>query len=186
MRCFIAIPLPGNIKQALSQIQSQLKTTEAHVKWVKSENIHLTLKFLGNIKDEEVGEISRNLKDAFREFQSFESSLGELGTFPTISNPRVIWLGIDKNADKITQLQQKTEDILYNLGFNKEKRKFHPHLTLGRVKSKKNINKLIDMVKNFPLENSQTFRVDKIILFQSILKPSGAEYTALNSFKLSG
>ena len=183
MRCFIAIPLPQNIIRDLSDIQSKLKQTETDIKWVNSNNIHLTLKFLGYIEDAKIGEISKNLKEAFRKSKGFESALGKPGAFPSISNPRVIWLGISKNEDKITKLQKIAEDVLEPLGFDRETRAFHPHLTLGRVRSKKNINKLIEQIKTPQTSKADPFPIEKIILFQSILKPSGAEYTALDEFE---
>ena len=184
MRCFIAIPLPTDITQTLSKIQSHLKETEADVGWVKSDNIHLTLKFLGNVEEEKIKTICHKLREVTNDFSSFETEMGKLGTFPSLSNPRVIWTGISKNADKISKLQQRIEETLMALGFERETRPFHAHLTLGRVKSKKNINKLIEKLESLTLPQFAPLAVDRIILFQSILKPTGAEYTALDGFQL--
>jgi 2'-5' RNA ligase len=184
MRCFIAIPLPTDTHQELSKIQSQLKETEADVGWVRSDNIHLTLKFLGEVEETKIKTISQELKKLISKHTCFETMLGKLGTFPTLSNPRVIWIGVSKNEDKINKLQQNIEEILEPLGFAKETRFFHSHLTLGRVRSKKNIQKLIEKIKILPFPQFKPITVDRIILFQSILKPTGAEYTALNEFQL--
>lgn len=184
MRCFIAIPLTTDTHQELSQIQSQLKETEADVGWVKTDNIHLTLKFLGEIEEQKIKTISKELKELTNKYTSFETCMGKLGTFPSISNPKVIWIGINKNEDKITNLQKGIEDVITPLGFEKETRPFHPHLTLGRVRGKKNIQKLVDKLKSLPLPQFKPIMVDRIILFQSILKPTGAEYTALDEFPL--
>ncbi|MDD5455241.1 MAG: RNA 2',3'-cyclic phosphodiesterase [Candidatus Ratteibacteria bacterium] len=184
MRCFIAIPLPKYTHEELAKIQSQLKETKADVAWVKTDNIHLTLKFLGNVDETKIQLISQKLKDSLSKCVSFETDIGKLGAFPTLSNPRVIWIGIDKNEDKIKNLQKITEEILGPFGFEKETRPFHPHLTLGRVRDKKNIQKLTEKLKSLPLPQLKPITVDKIILFQSILKPTGAEYNTLNEFQL--
>ena len=186
MRCFIAIPLPNQTHQELHKIQSQLKETGADVKWVKSDNIHLTLKFLGDAEGTKIATISQKLKEIASGYPCFETIIGKLGTFPTLSNPRVIWLGIDKNEDKINNMQKRIEEVLEPLGFPKETRVFHSHLTLGRVRSKKNIQNLTEKIKTLSLPQLVPITVDKMILFQSILKPSGAEYTALEEFGLQG
>ena len=184
MRCFIAIPLSSETHKELSQIQSKLKETGADVSWVKTDNIHLTLKFLGEVEETKTKIISQELRELVSKYTCFETCIGKLGTFPTLFNPRVIWIGISKNENKIIKLQQKIEEVMGPLGFEKETRPFHPHLTLGRVRSKKNIQKLIEKLKTLHLLQFKPVIVDRIILFQSILKPTGAEYTALDEFKL--
>lgn len=184
MRCFIAIPLPSKTQQELSKIQSQLKETEADVKWVEPDNIHLTLKFLGEIDRTKIKTISQQLKELISKYTRFETCMGKLGTFPTLSNPRVIWLDINKNEDTINDLKKKIEEILQPFGLEKETRPFRPHLTLGRVKSKKNIQRLTEAIKSFSFPQSKPFAIGKIVLFQSILKPQGAEYTVLDEFQL--
>jgi 2'-5' RNA ligase len=186
MRCFIAIPIPNEIHHELSRIQSQLKETEPDIKWGNPENIHLTLKFLGEIGQTKARIISQQLKGLTNKHSCFDASIGRPGAFPTLSNPRVIWLDINKNGDKINNLQQEIEEKLQSLGFEKETRPFHPHLTLGRVRSKKNIQKLAEKLKALPLPQFNPVTIDKIIFFQSILKPAGAEYTVLDEFKLQG
>ena len=186
MRCFIAIPLSSQSHKELAQIQLNLKETDSDVKWVKSENIHLTLKFLGDIEETKIATISQKLQEVVKIHNYFEILVGKLGTFPNLLNPRVIWIGINKNEDKINNLQKNTEEALTPLGLEKEMRAFHPHLTLGRVRSKKNIKQLTEKIKTLQLPQFQPITVNKIVLFQSILKPSGAEYTVLEEFKLSG
>jgi len=186
MRCFIAVSLPDNIHQELSQIQSQLKEIGADVKWVEPGNIHLTLKFLGEVEQTKIKIISQQLTELIGKFSAFEIVLGKLGAFPTLLNPRVIWIGISKNEDKINNIQKEVEEILQPLGFEKEARSFHSHLTLGRVRSKKNIQKFTGKLESFPLPQFKPVKIDKIILFQSILKPGGAEYTVIDKFGLKG
>ncbi len=184
MRCFIAIPLPEYIHKQLAQIQSQLKETGADVKWVNSGNIHLTLKFLGEVEEAKSKTISEELKKISCKHTNFKTCAGELGTFPTLSNPRVIWIGINKNEDKIIKLQKGIEEVFQSLDFEKETRPFHPHLTLGRVRDKKNIQSLIQKIKSSLSLQDNCFAADKIVLLKSALKPQGAEYTTIDEFKL--
>ena len=148
------------------------------------ENIHLTLKFLGEVDESKIKTISEELKKTVREHTSFESCIGKLGTFPTLLNPKIIWIGIRKNEDKINKLQQAIEKIMEPLGLKKETRAFSSHLTLGRVRSKKNIQKLTEKIKILSLPQFKPITVDRIVLFQSILKSSGAEYNILDEFNL--
>ncbi|MEK7803817.1 MAG: RNA 2',3'-cyclic phosphodiesterase, partial [Deltaproteobacteria bacterium] len=133
LRLFIAIELPSNIIDGLRNVQEELKDKSNKLSWAKPENIHLTLKFLG---DTETGKIDRmvNILEgiAGRSF-SFEISVKGVGTFPAAGNPRVIWVGIEENKDML-QLYNNIEEGLATLGFEKEMRDFKPHITLGRIK----------------------------------------------------
>jgi len=186
MRCFIAIPIPGNIHSQLSKIQSQLKETDADVKWVGIDNIHLTLKFLGEVDEQKIKAISEKLKEIADKHTCFQTRAEKAGAFPTLSNPKVVWIGLNKNEEKINNLQKEIEGSLHSFGFEKETRLFHPHLTLGRVRSKKNIQKLTEEIKTLSSFQSDCFTADKIVLFKSILKPQGAEYTTLDEFEFLG
>lgn len=186
MRCFIAIPLPDEIHHQLSKIQLELKETGADAKWVEAGNVHLTLKFLGDVQESKIKTISQKLKKIANKHTLFETCIGKLRAFPTLSNSRVVWIGLNKNEKKINNLQKEIEESLQSLGFEKEMRPFHPHLTLGRVRSKKNIQNLVEKIKTLPLPQFKPITIDKIILFQSILKPQGAEYTALDEFEFLG
>jgi RNA 2',3'-cyclic 3'-phosphodiesterase len=177
LRLFIAIELPRNIQESLSRLQEAFKETEAVVKWTNSENIHLTLKFLGYLKEDLLNKIKEVIKEVASTFPSFRVTLSrEMDAFPGKSRPRVLWVGINEGKDEITHLQQKLEDGLEGLGLEKEKREFKPHLTLGRIKSLKSKEGLLEEIKKARLDKEHTLRVIKICLFKSTLTPGGPVY----------
>ena len=135
MRTFIAIELSSEIKESLAQAQSHLKYAGADVKWVTPENIHLTLKFLGEIPEEKCENVKAALDEIAKTTASFELSIKDIGAFPNIEFPRVIWIGLDKGAKESTELAAKVDEALSKLGFAKETRPFAAHLTIGRIRS---------------------------------------------------
>ncbi len=179
MRCFIAIELSEEIKRVLDDIERELKKTVTGVKWVPPENIHLTLKFLGNIecdKTERIKEFTDNIADKRRPFAIRISSLG---AFPRVEWPRVIWVGIDKGKNECSSLAADIESQCTAVGIEKENREFHPHLTLARVKSLKNKNILRNAFASIGIPQAEML-ASKITLFQSTLTSEGPIYTPLH------
>ena len=185
LRCFVALPLDKRVKGQLAEIQEELKQTGAEVKWVEVDHIHLTLKFLGHISLSQVDLAKAGLKEALRGFSPFEFILSEIGAFPRMENPRVLWIGVREGKQRVLDLQKKIEKTLEEKKFPEEERPFHPHLTLGRVRSKKNIAQLGEKLKSVELPKFESIKVDRIILFQSVLKPTGPTYLPLSEFKLA-
>jgi 2'-5' RNA ligase len=184
MRTFIAIELSPEIKDELADIQAQLKTSNADVKWVKPQAMHLTLKFLGNITQEKIEEVKKALDTISPNHKPFEISLFQIGGFPKLEYPRVIWVGIDKGCSRAEAIAKDVVEGLSNIGFEKEKRPFTAHLTLGRVKSPKGRNELVSKMKALDFKPSASCTIDKITLFQSTLTPQGSIYTPLYEAKL--
>lgn len=180
MRTFIAIELSEQIRNELSQIQSHLKYAGADVKWVEKDNIHLTLKFLGEVSEEKIEKIKSALDQIAGQAKPFEISLKDLGAFPKIEYPRVIWVSLDKGAGESKILSEKIDEALLKIGFQKESRPFAAHLTIGRVRSPKNKDALKEKVQSYqpPTSNSQS--ISSVILFQSTLTPKGSIYTKLH------
>src|SRR3990167_10081867 len=131
IRTFIAIELPAKIIGGLKEIQDELKDGTNKVTWVKPENIHLTIKFLGDIEADKIDSIAGLLKSAAAKNRSFDISVKGVGGFPTIDNPRVLWVGIEEGNVNLSALYNNIEDALSAIGFEKEERPFKPHLTLG-------------------------------------------------------
>jgi 2'-5' RNA ligase len=180
MRIFIAVPLPEECRSMLHQMQQALRTCQAEVGWVTVSSIHLTLKFLGEADPEILPRLTESLQAASEDHQSFELHLRGLGCFPNTRNPRVIWCGIDGETDALSLLQEKVESVCTSSGFSREERAFKPHLTLGRVRGKRNLQPLVDCIKiGSDLERS--FRVDHFNIYKSVLRPNGAVYTVLNT-----
>ncbi len=175
MREFIAIELPGFLKQSLISVKDQLDTGDAKVKWVRPENMHLTIKFLGEIDEEQEKEIAESIENAVSRIQPFNLGIENIGAFPRISNPRVIWAGINKN-DILDGIFEKIEKAAVNVGIPPEKRSFSPHLTLGRVKFMKKGSSLPQKFKDVEFESVE-IPVSKIVLFRSKLTPEGPIYT---------
>lgn len=189
MRTFIAIALPKNTRDSLAQLQEQLKKTGADVKWVEPENIHLTLKFLGEIDEQKLSRISEVIKDIAGNKKSFSVRISSLGAFPKISSPRVIWAGIEKEGNsEIKKIAEELEEKLVKLGIPKEERPFSSHITIGRTRSTLNRQNLIQELKimeDVSAAENLEFPVTKITLFLSTLNPSGPVYKVLKEADLT-
>jgi 2'-5' RNA ligase len=178
MRTFIAVELDKPVKDALSRLQSELKKSEADVKWVFPENIHLTLKFLGEVKEEKIPKIIQSLKKIARAVNSFRAEINTIGAFPNTKSPRAIWTGIEQGKENLLRLAELIEDAAAKLGFPKEERKFSAHVTIGRVRSPKNKAALSEAMQRLKFDAlSQT--VNSVILFKSTLTPKGPIYEKL-------
>ncbi|MEW6615623.1 MAG: RNA 2',3'-cyclic phosphodiesterase [Thermodesulfobacteriota bacterium] len=186
IRSFLAIELPKEIISRLSEIQNILKSSEPHVKWVRPESIHLTLKFFGNIEEKTVDDISQVLKKVTAKISAFVINVKDIGVFPNMSRPRVIWVGVESSGRTLDVLHKETEDSLKKIGFEPEGREFSAHLTLGRIKSLKNKTKLAEQIEKLKGCEAGSFRVENLFLFKSDLRPTGAVYTKLETFNLGG
>jgi len=188
MRTFIAIDLNEENKAALTKLQDELKQTKADVKWVEPENTHLTLKFLGEISEKQADQIKQVLDKISSDCKPFELSLSDIGAFPELDYPRVIWVGIEKGKKEVEEAAKKIEEELGKLGFANEERPFAAHLTIGRVRSRKNIQALKEVCQlaSLPVNKSKPANrptdelVNSITLYQSKLTPSGPIYTPLH------
>lgn len=181
IRSFIAIELPQNVQSGLGQIRSELERAEhPFIKWVNPESIHLTLKFLGNIPFNRVTEVAKAMDEATQGASPFHLEISGLGGFPNLKQPRVIWVGIKGEIDKLLSLQQNIDSALALLGFVREERPFMPHLTLARIKERASPaerKSLGELVMSTSLEISYPFEVMAVSLMRSQLTPEGAVYT---------
>jgi RNA 2',3'-cyclic 3'-phosphodiesterase len=182
IRAFIAIELPEDVKRFLERISSKLKKCGADVGWVRIENIHLTLKFLGSVSPDLIPSIEESAAPVFAKQTPIHLSVKGLGVFPGMRSPRVVWTGCVDAAKALAPLVAELEESLESLGFPKEKRPFSPHLTLGRVRSNKRVAQLVEELRQNLEVAGPEFTADHAALFQSLLKPTGAEYRALRSF----
>lgn len=189
IRCFIAIELPDEVKVGLHQLQAELKLPgHTFVKWVAPESVHITLKFLGNIDPEKVTPITKIIEQAGKTFRPFQLETGEVGAFPNLRQPRVLWLSIRGDLDKLIALQQRIDDGLAQLQFAKETREFTPHLTLARLRqgtSPQERREFGELVMKTPIEANYKINVDSISLMKSQLLPSGAVYSRLSQVRLT-
>jgi 2'-5' RNA ligase len=185
MRTFIAIELPSEIKSALASLQTELRRAGADVSWTRPENIHLTLKFLGEVDERRIGEVEKVCVASAAEFQPFTLRLNETGVFPNARQPRILWAGLAGEIEKTAEMRKRLDDGLALIGFEREEKDFRPHLTIGRVKSNGKIRELFAIAgaRQVP---ALSFVVTEIVLMKSELHPAGARYTPMAKASLSG
>lgn len=178
LRCFIAIVIPDSLKKQIIEMTDLLKKYDADIKWVNPENIHLTLKFLGNTPQSLLTKINETINEAVLPYSPFYIKIYGTGVFPNKKHPRVIWIGI-KDPEILINLRNAIEQSISSLGYQKDEKEFKPHLTLGRVRSQKGIMHIINNLEDFKDKDFGSIYVDNIKLMKSDLKPKGAEYTCL-------
>ncbi len=184
LRAFIAISLPGSIQQVLERIQAELRLKGIKASWAKPGSLHLTLKFLGNVPGE-IESIKAAMVKTTDCFSRFELSLGRLGVFPNVKKPRVLWAGVEGQTDTLEQLFKVLEIHLQALGWKKERQRFSPHVTIGRIKKQISPVPFIRLMKEDKQIVSPLFEVPGIALFKSELTRSGAIHTCLFQAKIN-
>ena len=184
IRAFLAIELPEALRVGLAQVQEELKRSRADVRWVAPGNIHLTLKFFGNVPDDEIDTLAQAAREAAAETAPLQLQATGAGAFPSPNAPRVVWLGLGGDLVPLTQLFYRLEKAFAALGYPPEGRAFNPHLTLGRVKSPANREQLARLLAKLPPVDWPPFEVKELILFQSVLSPQGSKYTPLQVIPL--
>ena len=186
IRSFLAIELPKPILKKIEEVQGDLRSTHADVRWVSPEKIHLTLKFFGNIEEPRIDPIFKSIEEPVRNILPFSVRVRGLGAFPSMKNPRVIWMGLVEGKEMLTSLQEQIEAHLEKIGFEPEDRPFQPHLTLGRMKSGRGKEELVGKMEKYTEEEFGDFQVERVVLFKSDLRPSGPIYTLLRVLRLGG
>ena len=188
MRTFIAICLPQETKTFLAQLQNKLKKYNSGTKWVQPQNIHLTLKFLGEINQDQLDKIIEILVEASKAHYCFKISLSGIGAFPKAASPRILWVGLGQGKTETKAIAETLEKLLVKIGIPAEEKEFSAHITIGRVKSVTNRTSLIKELeilnKDAGTNSNPTFTVDKITLFKSILSPTGPVYEILKELNL--
>jgi 2'-5' RNA ligase len=183
MRTFIAIEVPAEIRKAVHELRQAIPPESAKIGWVKERSIHLTLVFLGELRDEDIESTKAVLAGVTKQHHHFSMALTGSGTFPNERRPRVLWVGVSPEAQEpITKLFY---DLVDRLDFLKleEKKRYTPHITFARIKSVYNLESLQQGIRALSL-NTESFPVKEITLFKSELKPDGAEYTPLAKYPL--
>ncbi|MEW6555730.1 MAG: RNA 2',3'-cyclic phosphodiesterase [Elusimicrobiota bacterium] len=183
MRLFVTVGISAENKNRISEVQSALKKNQYDIKWTELGNLHLTLKFLGEVEENKIAEITEKLKNAIADTKKFEIIFYKLGIFPNNRFPRVLWVGVENGEQELKSLSEKIETALEPLGFEKEKRAFSAHLTLGRFRSPKNNEKLVEILKKIQIEKMLN-SVSEILLIKSTLTPKGPIYETIKEFKL--
>ena len=183
MRIFIAVELPSDVKNQIARMQAELKKVPAQVSWTKAENVHLTLKFLGEIEEKQLQPVTQAARAGCKGIKKFKISLKGVGGFPNLRQPRVIWIGTQNGAEELISLQAKIDTELDKAGFPKEEKKFRPHFTLGRVRVPKNIEKLAQALGSTEFQTAD-FDILHLNVMKSQLSPGGSIYTVLERIDL--
>lgn len=186
LRSFLAIELPRTILKKIEEVQEDLKSSQADVRWVSPEKIHLTLKFFGNIEESKIEPIVKSIEGPVQTTSPFPLKVRGVGAFPHLKNPKVIWMGLVDGGEVLTSFQKQIETQMEKIGFQAEDRPFHPHLTLGRAKSSRGREELIGRMEIHEEEEFGDFQVERVVLFKSDLRPSGPIYTPVRDLKLGG
>ncbi len=183
VRSFIAVNLSPEVRGALHAIEDKLRERHhSFVKWVEPENIHITLKFLGNVPQEDLPGIAAAISRIVEPLTEFSLKLEELGAFPNWQRPQVVWVGLGGKVDRLSVIQRDIEEVLCTLGFPRETRRFSPHLTLGRIRdqaSGEDRRRFAAWAQSVRFETGLAIDVRQISLMRSRLTPAGAVYSEL-------
>lgn len=183
-RLFIAVDLEESLKQAMDSFMEPLRKAGADVKWVQPGNLHITLKFLGEVAEEKTALIVETARRALKGYRQFEITLSRLGTFPPAGKPRVIWIGIEDAGGQLVAMGRSLEEAFAQIGFPAEPRPFKPHLTLGRVRSPRGVERLQTVLAKSAMPATKSMNVEKVLLFRSVLTSAGPIYTVLEKIDL--
>lgn len=187
LRLFCAIELPQEIRARAAAYMARLREDAPDVRasWEREEKLHLTLKFFGDTEESRLEHLTEALQRAASVINSFALSLQGTGAFPPSGLPRVLWLGVTDSYAGLDKLHRQLEDECASVGFARERKRFHPHLTIARLRSGEGAKRLAGLHKAMKFE-SQSFRVAEIALIKSELLPQGSRHTAISHHKLKG
>ena len=182
MRCFIALEVPEDLQEALGRLQGKLRAAGADVKWTAPRTIHLTVKFLGDIRGEDTPKVCEAVTAV-----PMELGIAGVGSFPAEGTPRVVWAGIAGEIEPLKSLVTSLETgIADAVGVAPETRPYHAHLTLGRVRSVRGVDRLVRLMKEMPPPDLGTFTADELVLFMSELTREGPTHTPMARAKFGG
>lgn len=183
IRCFIALTIPKKIQECLAAIQGELKNRGAEARWVKLENIHITLRFLGDCDPKHIQKIAAQLSTILSHFQCFKLTIDTIQAFPNIAHPKIIWAGISNGCDEIVQLSDTLNQGLAELGIPKDRELFIPHFTLARCKTNNESRSCAKSIKKAPIFSIEA-EPQSITLYQSTLSSAGSIYSSITSVLL--
>lgn len=184
-RTFIAVAIAKSVRERLVALQNQLRAAAQQVKWVEPENLHLTLKFLGEVGEQDLYAVCKAAEQAVTDRAPFQMNMAGVGAFPNPNRPRVIWAGVWQGAPEITSIHESLEQVFRVQGYPREDRPFTPHLTLGRMRQPKPTPQLAAALHKLAgWEGGPTF-VREILILSSQLSPQGSTYTVMGRGRLA-
>ncbi len=187
IRSFLAFSLPAEIRAVVERVHGDLKDASRDVKWVRPGSVHLTMVFLGSVEEKDLFPLSNAAREVCGEFAPFRLAIRGTGFFPNPRRPRVIWLGLEGEVERMGRLRYALQSALKPFGIEPERRPFRPHLTLGRFRKGGIMDdRLASAVEGCAEVAGPKCILTELVLFKSDLRPTGAVYTALERFPLSG
>jgi 2'-5' RNA ligase len=183
LRTFIALETPEAKRKLFSQTQLKLKESNADVRWERDNKFHTTIKFLGDTDENLIPQVKSDISTVSRDYSPFDLTFDSVGFFPNWRNPRVVWIGCSVHDPVVSHIKIQIDKILAPLGFEVENKTFHPHITLGRIKSDNGVKHLLSIAESLTFEPSKVV-MKELIFMKSILRPEGSEYFILEKFKL--
>ena len=186
VRTFIAAEISGEVHACATKAIEHLSNCNADIKWVRPSDMHLTIKFLGDVDYTGLSDVCRSLERAVADFEPIEVECGGLGAFPRLERPRTIWLGIDDSEKRLAQLVGAVEDAMADIRFRRESRPFQPHLTLGRLRNGQHSEALAEQIRNGEFTLRGGLVIDELVVFSSELAREGPTYTTIGRVELNG
>lgn len=186
IKTFVAVDVSSKIQSGAAKLIERLATSGTDYKWVQRGNLHITLNFLGDVDEREVPEVCKLVKSAVEGFSGFDLTVEGLGSFPNTEKPKTVWLGIKDESDQLTELNQQIGEALLALRFPMDQRKdYHPHLTLGRLRRGGRWNQsFIDALKKNAEFHAGACQINDVVVYSSYLDRIGPTYTALSTIPL--
>jgi 2'-5' RNA ligase len=183
LRAFIAVSPSPEIHERLRRLKAELAATQAEVRWVRDDNMHNTLKFLGSMDADLVDDLREALRAAVEPFAPFDISVAGLGVFPSPARARIVWMGL--HGEELAALAAAVERCVEPLGFPREARPYRPHITLGRVTGKGGWKRLEEILRAHWSDDLGNCTIDEIVAYRSHLQRGGSVYTKLCNIPLS-
>jgi RNA 2',3'-cyclic 3'-phosphodiesterase len=185
-RTFIAVEIDSAIRSRAEELINLLRAAEADVKWVESQNLHITLQFLGEVPEQLIADTCKAVEKGAAQVRPFDLEVGTAGAFPNSNRPRTLWIGANAGSQQMAELHEFVALELAELGFADEDRKFQTHLTIGRTRSGKNVAELGRSLKQQTGFVAGWMRVEKATVFSSKLQRGGPIYEVLSTARLAG
>ncbi len=184
IRLFVATGIDEEIRKKLVEFQDNLKKADADVGWVAPENLHITLKFIGYIDQEKIGDIIQIIQDSVTHIKPFDLDYRGVGVFPSKKNPRVVFAQLIDAGGTLAKIHERLDNQLAALGVSHDERRFESHLTVGRIKTRRNVHRLMEKLDAYNDFHFGLEYISQIVLMKSDLSPEGPMYTKLQSVDL--